>query len=186
MHFKDFRLLGEKMGFSKEETRKLEQGKRNPTDELLQMWGESNPQPTVEKLIELLKENDMQRIDVAQILQNWVQGEPHTRSSTRVTDIPYSIYGKVCLKLNTKDNMNFKDFRLLGEKMGFSKEETRKLEQESESPNPTAQLLEMWCKQPNSESTVRKLIELLKEEDLGRMDVVKIIEDWVQNRAQNK
>jgi len=177
--FRDFRLLGEKMGFSKEETHKLEQGKRNPTDELLQKWDKSNPQPTVEKLIELLKENDMQRTDVAQILQNWVQGKPHTRSSTRVTDIPYSIYREVCLKLNIKDNMNFRDFRLLGEKMGYSKEVTRNLEQENESPNPTAQLLEMWCKQPNSQSTVGKLIELLKEEDLGRMDVVKIIEDWV-------
>ena len=174
MSFKDFRLLGETLGYSKDMTRNLGQRslKANPTDELLRRWCESDPhKATVEKLIELLKKDDFGRIDVVEILEECPQ------LSIKVTDIPFAVYSKVCLKLNIRDEMFYKDFRLLGEKMGYPRDVTRNLEQSSSRTNPTDELLQMWC-QSGRQATVGRLIELLKEGDLQRMDVVEILEDW--------
>lgn len=102
-----------------------------------------------------------------------------SRLLTNVVDIPYAIYGKVCLKLNNKDQMFYRDFRMLGENMGYDKDVTRNLEQRV---NPTDELLQMWGTS-NRQATVGKLIELLKEDGLERMDVVEILEDWVQKEA---
>ena len=99
------------------------------------------------------------------------------RLSTNVTDIPYAITGKICLKLNTK-HMFYKDYRLLGERMGFSKDVTRDLERKD---NPTAELLHLWSTKP--EATVQNLIALLKHEELERMDVATILEDWVERKG---
>ena len=101
------------------------------------------------------------------------------RLSTNVTDIPYAITGKICLKLNAK-HMLYKDYRLLGEKMGFSKDVTRDLERKD---NPTDELLHLWSTKP--EATVQNLIALLRHEDLERMDVATILEDWVERKGSN-
>lgn len=71
LSFNDFRLLGEKMKFSNDVIRNLGQ-RENPTYELLQLWY-AKPEATVEKLITLLKEDDMERWDVATILENWLK-----------------------------------------------------------------------------------------------------------------
>ncbi|KAJ7360209.1 hypothetical protein OS493_016834 [Desmophyllum pertusum] len=76
MLYKDFRMLGEKMGFDKDVTRNLKQ-KNNPTDELLQMWS-VKPEATVQNLIALLKDNELQRMDVAKILEDWVERKGST------------------------------------------------------------------------------------------------------------
>lgn len=100
------------------------------------------------------------------------------RLSTNVLDIPYAIIGKICLKLNAKDNMLFRDYRLLGEKMGFTKDVTRDLERKD---NPTDELLKMWSIKPKA--TVQNLIALLKDEDLERMDAATILEDWAERKV---
>ena len=102
-----------------------------------------------------------------------------SRLLANVVDIPYAINSKVCLKLNNKDQMLYRDFRMLGENMGYDKDVTRNLEQRV---NPTNELLQMWGTS-NRQATVGKLIELLKEDGLKRMDVVEILEDWVQKEA---
>ncbi|XP_078349634.1 uncharacterized protein LOC144634522 isoform X2 [Oculina patagonica] len=102
-----------------------------------------------------------------------------TRLTTNIIDIPYTINSKICLKLNVKDHMFYRDFRLLGEKMGYGKDVTRNLEQNN--VNPTNELLQMWSVKP--EATVGNLIGLLKEEDLERMDVAAVLEDWVQRKG---
>ena len=101
------------------------------------------------------------------------------RLSTNVTDIPYAITGKICLKLNAK-HMLYKDYRLLGEKMGFSKDVTRDLERKD---NPTDELLHLWSTKP--EATVQNLIALLRHEDLERIDVATILEHWVEEKGSN-
>ena len=103
------------------------------------------------------------------------------RLLTNVIDIPYALNSKICLRLNVKDDIFFKDFRMLGEKMGFAKDVTRNLEQSK--TNPTNELLHMWSVKP--EATVEKLIALLKENDLERMDVVMILDNWVEGKASN-
>ena len=101
------------------------------------------------------------------------------RLSTNVMDIPYAIIGKICLKLNSK-HMLYKDYRLLGEKMGFRKDVTCDLERKD---NPTAELLHLWSTKP--EATVQNLIALLRHEDLERMDVATILEDWAEKKGSN-
>lgn len=100
-----------------------------------------------------------------------------TQQSINVADIPYSVCSKICLKLNIKDEMCFKDFRLLGEKMGFVNDVTRNLEQKT---NPTNELLQMWSKKPGA--TVENLIALLKDDEMERWDVVAILEHWLKRK----
>lgn len=99
----------------------------------------------------------------------------HTRLSVNVKDMSYAVTRNICLKLNVIDEMLYKDFRMLGEKMGFDKDVTRNLKQKN---NPTDELLQMWSVKP--EATVQNLIALLKDNELQRMDVAKILEDWVR------
>ena len=181
--FKDFRLLGEKLGYSKDVTSSLEQKKTNATDKLFQMWCKSSREATVERLIELLEKDDFQRIDVVGILLDWVKKDERTRLSTKVIDIPYAIYSEVCLKLNIKDQLSYKDFRMLGEKLGYERNVIDSLEQGE--TNPTDELLQKWCNSNrHDQATVKRLIELLEEDDLGRMDVVEILENWVKEASK--
>ena len=59
------------MGYCKDVTRDLER-KGNPTDALLQLWS-IKPEVTVQNLIALLKDSDLERVDVATILEDWVE-----------------------------------------------------------------------------------------------------------------
>ena len=106
--------------------------------------------------------------------------EPTSKLLMPVTQLPYGILGLVCLKLNIKDDLHFRDFRLLGEKMGFSKDVTRNLEQRL---NATEQLLKLWST-TRPKATVGRLIEMLKEKDFDRSDVVELLEDWVYGKGQ--
>lgn len=98
----------------------------------------------------------------------------NARLSTSVKGIPLNVYGRVCVMLNVKRDVKFDDFRMLAEKVGLDKDETNFIAQRE---NPTAEILKTWSKKP--EATVSKLIEILKGKDLERMDVVKVLEDWV-------
>ena len=106
--------------------------------------------------------------------------EPTSKLLMPVTQLPYGILGPVCLKLDIKDDLHFRDFRLLGEKMRFSKDVTRNLEQ---SLNATKQLLQLWSTK-SPKATVGRLIEMLKEKDFDRSDVVELLEDWVYGKGK--
>ena len=45
----------------------------NPTHKILTHWWQTTQEPTVEKLIEMLKNKHMQRMDVVKILEDWVE-----------------------------------------------------------------------------------------------------------------
>ncbi|XP_068728184.1 uncharacterized protein [Montipora capricornis] len=104
------------------------------------------------------------------------QQEPSSRLLTSVQNIPYPIRAQICLKLNPRDDLNFRDFRLLGEKMNFDKDITRNLELRK---NPTDELLQLWCSTRRTQPTVGCLIELLKDSE--RWDVVNILDKWVED-----
>ena len=106
------------------------------------------------------------------------QQEPSSRRLTYAKKIPLPIRAKICLKLNLIDEVNFRDFRLLGEKMNFEKDITSNLEMRK---NPTDELLQLWCRTRSTQPTVGCLIELLKDPDLERWDVVDILEKWIKD-----
>ena len=106
--------------------------------------------------------------------------EPTSKLLMPVTKLPYGIRARICLKLDIKDDLHFRDFRLLGEKMGFSKDVTRNLEQRLHATN---QLLQLWST-TSSKATVGCLIEMLKEKDFDRSDVVEVLEKWVYGKGQ--
>ena len=78
--------------------------------------------------------------------------------------------------MNIKRDRDFDDFRMLAEKAGLGKDKIHNVEQTEKSP--THAILTEWSIK-SSEATVGKLIEMLKEKDFERMDVVKVLEDWV-------
>ena len=102
-----------------------------------------------------------------------------TRLSTNVTSIPGEVYSKVCVKLNVERSRRFDDFRMLAEKVGLSRDETAVIEQDYPE-NPTDEILKTWSTK-SREATVEKLIELLQEDGFERIDVAKLLEDWVFN-----
>ena len=131
------------------------------------------------------KKNGFDQVDSGRVPLEFVSGKSSSsdqpksnRLSTKVIDIPYAIIGKICLKLNAKDNIFYKDYRLLGEKMGYSKDVTRDLERKE---NPTDALFQLWSIKP--EATVQNLIALLKDTDLERIDVATILENWVEGQG---
>jgi len=101
--------------------------------------------------------------------------DPTSKLLMPVTKLPYGIRGQICIKLDIRDDLHFRDFRLLGEKMGFSKDLTRNLEQRRYA---TDELLQLWGT-TSSKATVGCLIEMLKEKDFDRSDVVEVLENWV-------
>jgi len=175
--FNDYRMLCEKLGYDQTVARGLEQATTvNPTDELLWTWRTTRAhEATVEKLINLLKEEDFCRMDVVTILEDWVQNGPSSRLSTQPIDIPHDIRSKICLSLNIEDT-SYRDYRMLGEKLGYNRDKIEGLKQGK--ANPTDTLIQKWCKE-NGLLTVSKLIELLKKE---RMDVVGVLENWVYGK----
>lgn len=182
LFFNDYRMLCEKLGYGARVARGLEAERtENPTDELLWTWCTTRAhEATVEKLINLLKEEDFRRMDVVEILEDWVQEGPSSRLSTQPIDIPRHIISKICLYLNITDNIHYKDYRMLGEKLGYNKDQREGFKQGK--ADPTDKLIQMWCRK-NGPLTVSRLIELLKEE---RMDVVEVLEDWVMEKEACK
>ncbi|XP_044164845.1 uncharacterized protein LOC122948815 isoform X1 [Acropora millepora] len=175
----DYRMLCEDLGYEATVARSLEQPTTsNPTDELLWNWSEKDAdKATVEKLIDLLKEEDLERMDVVEILEGWVQKGPYSRLSTRVIDIPRDIKAEICCKLNIEDSF-YRGYRTLAQKLDYTRDDCEGLKQGKADPTDT--LIKMWSKRDADKATVEKLIDLLKDEDLKRMDVVEIIEGWVQ------
>ena len=110
-----------------------------------------------------------------------VDNSPAARLSTKLVTLPMPLYKQVCAKLNIRRDERFDDFRMLAEKVGFSRDEIRTVEK---SGNPTDEILVRWSS--SGDVTVETLINLLKTEDLERMDVAKILEEWVNLGANTE
>ena len=99
--------------------------------------------------------------------------------STKVRDLPVQVYKQICEQLNIKRDEKFDDFRILAEKLGFSREQIRHFESKDD---PTDEILTSWSL-ASGEATVGKLIELLNGEDLERWDVAKTLKHWVDSQS---
>ena len=73
LRFDDFRMLAEKVGLDRYEIKFVEQ-LENPTNVVLSTWS-SSCDATVGRLIELLKDEDLKRMAVAEVLEKWVNNE---------------------------------------------------------------------------------------------------------------
>lgn len=100
------------------------------------------------------------------------------RLSTKVKEIPPSVFSQVCEMLNVKQ-VRFDDFRMLAEKVGLTRYETDNIDQRFQ--NPTEEIVNVWSHK--GQATVAKLIEWLKEDSFQRIDVVEILEGWVKERS---
>ena len=105
------------------------------------------------------------------------KSQARKRLSTKVKEIPLTVFSQVCGKLNVKQ-MGFNDFRMLAEKVGLKRYETDNIDQRY--ANPTEEIVNVWSQK--GQATVAKLIEWLKEDSFQRIDVVEILEDWVNER----
>ena len=101
------------------------------------------------------------------------KSQQESRLMTAVTVIPYRVYAKICVKLNIR-RLLFDDFRMLGEKVGLTRDEVEYLSQQE---NPTDHILKQWS--ATGQATVKKLMNVLSEEGLERNDVIEILKDWV-------
>lgn len=105
------------------------------------------------------------------------ESQARKRLSTKVKEIPLTVFSQVCAKLNVKQ-MGFNDFRMLAEKVGLKRYETDNIDQRYQ--NPTEEIVNVWSQK--GQATVAKLIEWLKEDSFQRIDVVEILEGWVNER----
>lgn len=94
-----------------------------------------------------------------------------------ITEIPLKIYSKICSKLNIR-RLLFDDFRMLGEKVGLTRDEVEYLGQQE---NPTDQIFRRWS--ATGKATVQRLIDALGEEGFERNDVITVLKDWVNEKA---
>lgn len=93
--------------------------------------------------------------------------------------IPYKFFCKICIKLNTSREPFCDDFRLLGEKVGLDKDDIELLGQKE---NPTKRIIDKFNSQKNSCISKFKAIV----EEMGRNDVVTVIEEWVVDEWNSK
>lgn len=75
--FSDFRMFGEKVGLSRDEVEFLGQ-QVNPTDHILKKWSSSG-QATVKNLMDILAEDGLEKNDIIEILEDWVNQENRSK-----------------------------------------------------------------------------------------------------------
>ena len=94
------------------------------------------------------------------------------KESMIVKTLPYRIYSKICIKLNIRRNVTFKDFRMVAEELGMDRDIIDLIGQEK---NPAECLFKEHC--PNV--TVLQLLNILYKID--RSDVALILEGWIKD-----
>lgn len=90
----------------------------------------------------------------------------------KMTDIPIKFYSKICNKLDILRQNFWDDYRLLGEKIGLSRDEIILLGQQR---NTTDLMMQKFNSQKNS--SIGKFKGFVEE--MERDDVVIIIDEWI-------
>ena len=93
--------------------------------------------------------------------------------SKKMSAIPLMFYSKICSKLDIR-RLAFDDFRLLGEEIGLTRDQTLCLGQ---MENPTDQMITKFYNSQEG-SCVSKFRGIL--EGMKRIDVVDVIDEWVK------
>ena len=86
--------------------------------------------------------------------------------------IPIKVSRKICMKLDTRRELLWDNYRLLAEKIGLDKDDVSWLRQQD---NKTEFILQKFDAQ--EDPSIRRFKEILEE--MGRNDVVTVIDDWV-------
>ena len=89
-----------------------------------------------------------------------------------MSDIPIKFYKEICNKLDVFRHQFWDDYRLLGEKIGLTKDEVSLLGQKRD---PTHSMIQKFNSQRNS--SIGKFKTFLEE--MERNDVVIIINKWI-------
>ena len=96
----------------------------------------------------------------------------------KMSGIRIEFYKKICNKLDVLRDPFWDDYRLLGEKIGLSKDEVLLLGQQK---NPTDLMIQKFNSQGNS--SVGKFRTFLEE--MERSDVVTIVNEWIIDKWNN-
>ena len=96
-----------------------------------------------------------------------------------IEHIPGKIYHSLCTKLDIITYF-YDDYRFLGEKLGFSRQEISNL---SRSSQPTHDLLNAWIKRKGDGATVKVLLDVLLE--MGRHDLWQLLQSWAENSTKH-
>jgi len=90
----------------------------------------------------------------------------------KMKDIPIKFYSKICNSLDVFRDLFWDDYRLLGEKIGLSRDEVLLLGQKM---NTTDLMMQKFDSQRNS--CIGKLKRIFEEMERG--DVLTVINEWI-------
>ena len=95
--------------------------------------------------------------------------------------MPLELWNEICDMLDTKRDLDFKDFRMLGEAVGVSKHEINLLDNQRMHKSPTEVILRDKFS-TGKDATVGRLGQILLQID--RSDVAQIVDDWVESESK--
>ena len=97
--------------------------------------------------------------------------------------MPLELWNEICDMLDTKRDLDVKDFRLLGEAVGLSKVKINLLDSQRMHKSPTKVILRDTFS-TGKDATVGRLGQILLQID--RSDVAKIIDDWLESESKKE
>ena len=109
------------------------------------------------------------------VCQNCLPKAIPDKQEQTIEHIPGKIYHSLCTRMDIITHF-YDDYRFLGEKLGFSRQEISNL---SNSNQPTHELLSKWVKRRGDRATVKVLLDVLLEMD--RNDLCQLLQSWTGN-----
>ena len=91
-----------------------------------------------------------------------------------IEQVPGTIYYFICMRLD-KENHFLQDYRIMGEKLGFSRREISLLANHAQ---PTDCLLNEWIARKGKEATVSVFMEILSE--MERQELLELLQSWTE------
>ena len=91
-----------------------------------------------------------------------------------IGEVPGPIFYFICTSLNQKNHF-FWDYRIMGEKLGFSRREISQLDNHAQ---PTECLLNEWIARKGKGATVKALMEILSE--MERQELLELLQSWTE------
>ena len=95
-----------------------------------------------------------------------------------IEQVPGTIYYFICMRLD-KENHFLRDYRIMGEKLGFARREISLL---ANQPQPTDCLLNEWIARKGKKATVSVFMEILSE--MERQELLELLQSWTETCAK--
>ncbi|XP_020625597.1 uncharacterized protein LOC110062991 [Orbicella faveolata] len=113
------------------------------------------------------------------VCQNCLPSTISDKREQTIEHIPGKTYHSLCTKLDMITCF-YDDYRLLGEKLGFPRQEISNL---NRSNQPTHDLLSAWIKRKGDGATIQVLLDVLLE--MGRHDLWQLLQSWAENSTKH-